>query len=93
MNPRKSNVPGRPAPADVNALKRRKRGTVTYFLISWNWLFRQLDGSREENAAKARRIAELEERVQQLEAELMAERQKQSKAARPEEDEGPPGLG
>jgi hypothetical protein len=50
-----------------------------------SWLFRQLDGSREENADKARRIAELEERVQQLEAELKAERQKQFKAARPEE--------
>ena len=35
-------------------------------------LFRQLDGSREENAAKGRRIAELQERVEQLEAELKA---------------------
>jgi hypothetical protein len=58
-----------------------------------SWLFRQLDGYREENAAKACRIGELEERVRQLEAELKAERQKQFKAARPEENEAPPGVG
>jgi transposase len=57
-----------------------------------SWLFRQLDGSREENAAKARRIAELETRVEQLEAELKAERQKQFKAARPEEEPVPCGV-
>ena len=45
------------------------------------WLFRQLDGSRDENAAKARRIAEQQERVEQLEGELKAERQKQFKAS------------
>lgn len=55
------------------------------------WLFRQLDGSREENAVQARRIAELEERVKQLEAELKAERQKKFKAARPEKDQPSPG--
>jgi transposase len=49
-----------------------------------SWLFRQLDALRDENAAKADRIAELEERVKQLEAELKAERQKQFKAAMPE---------
>ena len=57
-----------------------------------SWLFRQLDGSRDENAAKTRRIAELLQRVEQLEAELKAERQKQFKAARPEEDELPAGV-
>jgi transposase len=57
-----------------------------------NWLFRQLDGSREESAARARRIAELEERVRQLEAELKAERQKQFKAARPEQAQASPGV-
>ncbi len=31
-----------------------------------DWLFRQLDATREESAAKSRRIAELEERVKQL---------------------------
>ncbi len=52
-----------------------------------DWLFRQLDATREESAAKSRRIAELEERVKQLEAELKAERQKQFKAAKPEEEQ------
>jgi hypothetical protein len=52
-----------------------------------DWLFRQLDGARDESAAKARRIAELEERVEHLEAELKAERQKQFKAAKREEDQ------
>jgi transposase len=55
-----------------------------------DWLFRQLDGLREENAAKARRIEELQGRVAQLEVELKAERQKQFKAARPAEDEASP---
>jgi transposase len=57
-----------------------------------NWLFRQLDGLRDENAAKARHIAELQQRVEQLESELKAERQKQFKAARPEEDAIPAGA-
>ena len=52
-----------------------------------NWLFRQLDAAREKDAAKSQRIAELEERVQQLQAELKAERQKQFKAAKPEEEQ------
>ena len=51
-----------------------------------DWLFRQLDGQREENAAKVRRIEELAGRVAQLEAELKAERQKQFKATRPDEE-------
>ena len=55
-----------------------------------DWLFRQLDGAREESAARWRRIVELEERVRQLEAELKAERQKQFKAARPEEERTSP---
>jgi transposase len=57
-----------------------------------SWLFRQLDGFRDENALKARRIAELEERVKELEAELKAERQKQFKAARPAEEEVSAGV-
>lgn len=48
-------------------------------------LLRQVDGLREENAAKARVIAEQQERIEQLERELKAERQKQFKAARPDE--------
>jgi transposase len=46
--------------------------------------FRQLDGLRTENAAKARTIAEQQERIEQLERELKAERQKQFKATRPD---------
>jgi hypothetical protein len=57
-----------------------------------NWLFRQLDGCRDENTAKARRIEEFQHRVEQLEAELKAERQKQFKAVRPEEEDPSPGV-
>ena len=55
-----------------------------------DWLFRQLDATREESAVRWRRIVELEERVQQLEVELKAERQKQFKAARPEANDEVP---
>ena len=47
---------------------------------------RQMDALREENAAKARTIAEQQERIEQLERELKAERQKQFKATRTEEE-------
>ena len=49
-------------------------------------LHRQLDDLREKDAAKDRIIAEQQERIEQLERELKAERQKQFKAARPEEE-------
>lgn len=49
-------------------------------------LLRQVDGLREENDAKARTIAEQQERIEQLKRELKAERQKQFKASRPDEE-------
>jgi transposase len=49
-------------------------------------LLRQVDGLREENAAKTRTIAEQQERIEQLERELKAERQKQFMTRRPDEE-------
>ena len=49
-------------------------------------LLRQIDTLREQNAAQARVIAEQQERIEQLERELKAERQKQFKATRPDEE-------
>jgi len=49
-------------------------------------LLRQVDSLREEDAAKARTIAEQQERIEQLERELKAERQKQFKATGPTEE-------
>ena len=55
--------------------------------VQWtSALHRQLDDLREKDAAKDRIIAEQQERIEQLERELKAERQKQFKAARPEEE-------
>jgi transposase len=51
-----------------------------------SWLWRQLDAARAESDAKGRRIRELEERVAQLERELKAERQKQFKANKQDEE-------
>ena len=45
-------------------------------------MLRQIDALREENAAKARQIEEQCERIQQLQAELKAERQKQFQHSR-----------
>ena len=56
------------------------------------FLVRQLDAAREESVARGRRIAELLDRVEQLEAELKTERQRQFKAAPPEEEEMPAGV-
>jgi transposase len=49
-------------------------------------LLRQVDGLREDNEAKRQKIKELQQRVEQLKTELKAERQKQFKAARPQEE-------
>lgn len=49
-------------------------------------LQRQVDDLREESTAKARIIVEQQERIEQLERELKAERQKQFKAMQPEEE-------
>lgn len=49
-------------------------------------LLRQVDALREENSAHASVIAEQQERIEQLERELKAERQKQFKATTPEEE-------
>ena len=55
--------------------------------VQWtSALHRQLDDLREKDAAKDRIIAEQQERIEQLERELKAERQKQFKAARPDEE-------
>jgi transposase len=49
-------------------------------------LLRQVDALREENADNARTIAQQQERIEQLERELKAERQKQFKASKGEEE-------
>ncbi len=49
-------------------------------------LLRQIDDLREKETAQARIIAEQQERIEQLERELKAERQKQFKATQPDEE-------
>jgi transposase len=53
-------------------------------------LLRQVDALRGENAAKDGMIAQQQERIEQLERDLKAERQKQFKTTRAEEDEASP---
>jgi len=65
-------------------------GSVVYAAaenLQWtDSLLRQIDDLREESAAKARLIGEQQERIEQLERELKAERQKQFKTTRPDEE-------
>src|SRR5512140_2345778 len=49
-------------------------------------LHRQIDSLRAENTAKYHKIQERDARIEQLERELKAERQRQFKSSKPEEE-------